>query len=76
MSDRFLGQGINIKFCVKLVKDASDTCTKILEAYGGEVMEKSSVSELYKRLKESSHVEITNENNAHRFLRHRGYRSF
>jgi hypothetical protein len=32
MSDRFLEQRINIKFCVKL--DASDTCSLLSEAYG------------------------------------------
>jgi hypothetical protein len=26
MSDQFLGQQINIKFCVKLGKNANDTC--------------------------------------------------
>jgi hypothetical protein len=43
------------------------------EAYGEEAMKKSSVSEWYKRFKEGSHVETTNEENAHQFLRYPGY---
>jgi len=49
---------------VKLGKNASNTCTMLSEAYGGEAVKKSRVYEWYKRFKESSHVEITNENNA------------
>jgi uncharacterized metal-binding protein len=40
-SDRFLEQRINIKFCVKLEKNASDTCEMLSEAYRGEAMKKS-----------------------------------
>jgi len=29
MSDQFLEQGINIKFCMKLGKNASDTCAML-----------------------------------------------
>jgi len=36
MSDKFLEQRINIKSCVKLGKNASDTCTMLSKAYGGE----------------------------------------
>jgi hypothetical protein len=43
MSDQFLEQWINIKFCVKLGKNASDTCAMLSEAYEGEAMKKSSV---------------------------------
>jgi hypothetical protein len=38
-------QRINIRVCVKLGKHASDTCAVLFEAYGGEAMEKSSVSD-------------------------------
>jgi hypothetical protein len=73
MSDQIFEQRINIKFCVKLREKATDTCAVLSEAYGGETLIKSSVSEYHKRFKESSHVEITNEGNAHHFLRYQGY---
>jgi hypothetical protein len=41
MSDRFLEQKTNINFCLKLRKNASDTCSMLFEAYGGEAMKKS-----------------------------------
>jgi hypothetical protein len=34
---------MNIKFCVKLGKNASDTCVMLSKAYGREAMRKSSV---------------------------------
>jgi len=40
MNDQFLGQQISIKFCVKLGKDASDTCAIFCEAYGREAVKK------------------------------------
>jgi hypothetical protein len=40
MSDWLLGQQINIKFYVKLEKNASDTRAMFSEAYGGEGMRK------------------------------------
>jgi hypothetical protein len=43
MSDRFLEQAINIEFCLKLRRNANDTCTVLSETYGGEAVERSHV---------------------------------
>jgi hypothetical protein len=45
----------------------------LFEAYGGETVTKSSVSEWQKRFKQSSHVGVRNEGSAHHFLRYGGY---
>jgi hypothetical protein len=68
MSNWYLEQQINIKFCVKLEKNACDTCLVPCEARGGETMRKSNVVEWHEWFKESLHVKITNEDNAHYFL--------
>jgi hypothetical protein len=52
MSDWFLEQQINIKFCMKLGKIASDICAVLSEAYGGETLKNSSVFEWHKWFKE------------------------
>jgi len=48
ISDRILGQQISIKFCVKLGKNASDTCAVLSEA----CYEKVKCFEWYNRFKE------------------------
>jgi hypothetical protein len=73
MSDRFLEQWINIKFFVKLGNNATDSFAMLSEAYGYEAVKSPSVFEWYKRFKDSSHAEITHEDNAHHFLRYQGY---
>jgi len=60
VSDWFVDQRINIKFCVKLWTNANDTFVMLSGAYGGEDIKQSSVFEWYKWFKESSHIEITN----------------
>jgi hypothetical protein len=40
MGDQFLEQRINIKFCEKLGKNASDTCAVFSEAYGRQTVKK------------------------------------
>jgi hypothetical protein len=52
MSARLLEQHINIKFCAKLGKSASETLQMLTEAYGADAMKKSSVIVLHKRFKE------------------------
>jgi len=48
LSDHFLEQQINIIFCVKLGKNANDTCAMLFEAHGKETMEKTNVFERHK----------------------------
>jgi hypothetical protein len=52
MSDRLLEQHINIKFCAKLGKSASETLQMLTEAYGADAMKKWSVFEWHERFKE------------------------
>jgi hypothetical protein len=52
MKDKRLEQRINIKFCVKLGKNASETLQLLKEAYGAAAMKKTSVFEWHKRFKE------------------------
>jgi uncharacterized metal-binding protein len=40
MSDRFFEHQINIQFCVKLRKNASDICKLLSEVYGREAMKR------------------------------------
>jgi hypothetical protein len=40
MSDRFLEQEIDVKFCLKLGNNASGTCAVLSEAYGEEAVKK------------------------------------
>jgi predicted component of type VI protein secretion system len=54
MSDKNLEQRINIKFCVKIGKSASETLPLLAAACGEYVyaVKKSSVFERYRRLKD------------------------
>jgi transposase len=52
MSDRLLEQRINIKFCAKLGKSASENLQMLRKAYGADAMKKSIVFEWHKRFKE------------------------
>jgi hypothetical protein len=63
-----LEQQINIKFCTKLGKNESDICAMLSKAYVGEAMKMSSGFGWHKLFIKSSHVKITNEDNAHQFL--------
>jgi len=51
MSDKNLMQRINIKFCVKIGKSASETLAVLTVAYGEYDMKKSSVFEWHRRFK-------------------------
>jgi hypothetical protein len=52
MSGKNLQQRINIKFCVKIGKSATEKLTLVTVAYGEYGMKKSSVFEWHMRLKE------------------------
>jgi hypothetical protein len=65
MSDGFLGQRINIKFRMKLGKNASDICAFLSEAYRGETMNTSSVSECRKLFKEGRKCMEGDERSGH-----------
>jgi transposase len=52
MSDRLLEQRIDIKFCAKLGKSASETQQMLTEDYGADTMKKSSVFEWHKKFEE------------------------
>jgi transposase len=52
MSDKNLEQRINIKFCVKIGKSASETLTLLTLAYGEYALKKSSVFQWHRRFKE------------------------
>jgi hypothetical protein len=51
MHDKRLEQRINIKFCAKLGKSASETLQLLKEAYGAAAMKKTMVFEWHKRFK-------------------------
>jgi len=50
MSDKNVEQRINIKFCVKIRKSASETRALLTVAYGEYAMKKSSVFEWHRRI--------------------------
>jgi len=52
MHDKRLEQRINIKFCAKLGKSASETLQLLEEAYGAAAMKRTTVFEWHKRFKE------------------------
>jgi len=52
MSDKYLEQRINIKFCVKIGKSASETLALLTVAYGEYAVKKLSVSDWHRRFKE------------------------
>jgi len=54
-----------MKFCMKLRKNASDTCAVLSEAYGGEAKKKSSVFDWHKWLKEGHKNVEDDERSSH-----------
>jgi hypothetical protein len=56
MSDRFLEQQINIKFCVKIRKEHKLHLRNDLQGLWGRSYEKVKCLECHKRFKESSHI--------------------
>jgi hypothetical protein len=70
MSDRFLEQRINIKFCINSGENAKDICTKLCDAYGGASVKKSSVFGWHKWFKKG----CENEENYERIGRSKAHR--
>jgi hypothetical protein len=58
VSDRFLEQRINVKFCVKLGRNANDICAVLSEfnGGGGEAMKKSNVFDRHERFKDGPEI--------------------
>jgi uncharacterized metal-binding protein len=73
MNERYLWKKIDIKYCVKLGKNASDTCAMLSDNYGREDMKNSSVFKWHKSFKEGREDVENDEDNAHHFLRCQGY---
>jgi hypothetical protein len=78
MSDRFLEQRINIKFCAKLRKNAKKKVSLEMKHGAFNMIRKQEakspmVTADITMTRESSHVGITNEDNANHFLRYQGY---
>jgi hypothetical protein len=65
VSDRLLEQRINITFCARLGKSASETLQMLTEVYGANAMKKSSVFEWHKRFKEGQEDVKDNERTGH-----------
>jgi hypothetical protein len=57
MSDKNLHRRINIKFCVKIGKSASETLALLTVAYDEYARKKSSVFEWHRRFKEGRDVQ-------------------
>jgi hypothetical protein len=57
MSDKSLEQRINIKFCVKIVKSASERLALLTVAYGEYTLKKSSVFEWHRQFKKGRDVQ-------------------
>jgi hypothetical protein len=70
MSDKLLEQRINIKFCAKLGKNASETLKMLTEVYGADAMKNSSVFEWHKRFKECQ-VDVKDDERTGRPKTHR-----
>jgi hypothetical protein len=58
MSDKNVEQQINIKFCVKIGKNASKTLALLTLAYGEYAIKKSSVTEWYRLFKEGQEEDM------------------
>jgi hypothetical protein len=57
ISDKTLQQQINVKFCVKIGKSASETSAQLTLAYGDYAMKKLSVFEWHRGFKEGEDVQ-------------------
>jgi hypothetical protein len=69
MSDNNLEQRINIKFCVKIVKSASETSVLLTMAFGEYAMKELSVFEWYRWFKQGRENVLAVQDHACVFLR-------
>jgi hypothetical protein len=68
MDGWLLEQRINIKFSVKLGNNASDICTVLSISSRNQTTKFAMQPDYIPTTKESSHVEIINEENPHHFI--------
>jgi hypothetical protein len=72
ISDKNLEQWINIKFCVKTGKSASETLALLTLAYGEYAVKKSSVFERHRQFKDGRDDVLVVQDHACVFLRSQG----
>jgi hypothetical protein len=73
MCDQFIEQRFDIKFCVKLSLETKHGALNMIPKANNEVCIGNLETADIPMTQQSSHVEITNEDNAHHVLPYQGY---